>query len=234
MARNSKAQMNSPETAGEASARERLIEAASDLFCRYGINAVGVDAVVAEAATAKATLYKTFGSKDRLVEAVLEREGAAWRDWFVGELLKGEAEPVSRLRRIFPLLESWFAGERFYGCPFINAVGENDKKDDRFRRIALAHKKVVLDVIERLAREAGAGDPHNVAHQLGVLIDGAIVAALITSDSHVARLAAETADLLLLRNCPAAAARPEMVDRPEPIPVQSAPGHSRARRAAAG
>ena len=57
---------------GEVPARERLIEAASRLFCRYGINAVGVDTVVAEAGTAKATLYKAFGSKEKLVEAVLE------------------------------------------------------------------------------------------------------------------------------------------------------------------
>jgi AcrR family transcriptional regulator len=62
------------------SPRERLLLAASKLFCRFGINAVGIDAVVAEAATAKATLYKAFGSKEQLVEAVLEREGRIWRD----------------------------------------------------------------------------------------------------------------------------------------------------------
>jgi len=37
-------------------ARERLLLAASDLFCRHGINATGVDAVVAAAGTAKTTL----------------------------------------------------------------------------------------------------------------------------------------------------------------------------------
>ncbi|MFG1343613.1 TetR/AcrR family transcriptional regulator [Xanthobacter autotrophicus DSM 431] len=182
---------------GEPKARERILQAATKLFCQYGINAVGVDAVVAEAATAKATLYKTFGSKERLVEAVLEREGAAWRDWFLGELLKGEATPVMRLRRIFPVLREWFGQEHFFGCPFINAVAEHDKKDDRLRQIALAHKKVVLETIAGLAGEAGARDANGVAHQLGVLIDGAIVAAMITEDPNVALLAGQTADLLL-------------------------------------
>ena len=138
---------------GEVPARERLIEAASRLFCRYGINAVGVDTVVAEAGTAKATLYKAFGSKEKLVEAVLEREGRQWRDWFLAGLDAGEDASVDRLRRIFPLLGDWFAQDRFYGCPFINAIGEHDKAEDRLRAITIAHKKAVLGRIESLARE---------------------------------------------------------------------------------
>jgi AcrR family transcriptional regulator len=187
----------------EVSARDRLIEAATQLFCRFGINAVGIDAVILEAGTAKATLYKNFGSKEGLIEAVLEREGAAWRDWFLGGLLTGTATPVERMQRIFPLLREWFAGDRFYGCPFINAIGEHDKKDDRFRQIALAHKKTVLDAIETLASEAGAADPHAVAHQIGLLIDGAIVAAMVTDDPDVAMLGEGLTRILLDRACPA-------------------------------
>lgn len=177
--------------------RDRLIEAATRLFCRHGINAVGIDAVIAEAGTAKATLYKTFGSKEHLVEAVLEREGKAWRDWFLGELNAGQAPAIARLRRIFPLLAEWFRRESFYGCPFINAIGEHDKEDDRLRMIALAHKQVVLGRIRELAEEAGAAAPERFAHQIGILIDGAIVAAMITRDPGVALLAEATCEGLL-------------------------------------
>jgi len=180
-----------------ASARDRLLDAATQLFCRYGINAVGVDAVVREAATAKATLYKTFGSKEGLVEAVLEREGAAWRDWFVGALLTGEAGAAERLGRIFPLLGEWFASERFYGCPFINALGEHDKKEGRYRHIALSHKRSVLAVLARLATEAGARDGDALAHQFGLLIDGAIVAAMVTGSPQPAEVAAQMSAGLL-------------------------------------
>jgi AcrR family transcriptional regulator len=178
--------------------RERLIEAASRLFCRFGINAIGVDAVVAEAGTAKATLYKLFGAKEHLVEAVLEREGRAWRDWFLGGIdAEPDAPAVARLRRIFPLLGVWFAEERFYGCPFINAIAEHDKHNARLREITLAHKMVVLGRLGALAREAGAAEPERLAHQLGILIDGAIVAAMVTRDAGVATLAAGTAERLL-------------------------------------
>lgn len=176
--------------------RQRLLEAACELFCRYGINAVGVDAVVARAGTAKATLYKTFGSKENLVEAVLEREGCAWRNWFLSGLEAGAGSPVERLRRIFPLLQQWFSEENFYGCPFINAVAEHDKSNDRLRNIALTHKKAVLSRIEDLAREAGAVEPERFAHQLALLIDGAIVAAMVTRDPDVAVLAGATAERL--------------------------------------
>ena len=181
----------------EPSARARLIAAASRLFCRYGINAVGVDAVVAEAGTAKATLYKAFGSKEKLVEAVLEQEGTRWREWFLSSLDVGSATALERLRRIFPLLGQWFAQDSFYGCPFINAIGEHDKAEDRLRRITIAHKTAVLKRIEDLAREAGSPEPFKLAHQLGLLIDGAIVVAMITRDSEAARLAGETSERLI-------------------------------------
>jgi AcrR family transcriptional regulator len=166
--------------------RERLIAAATRLFCRYGVNSVGVDAIVEAAGTAKTTLYKIFGSKDGLVEAVLEREGRAWRAWFIAEIDGPGGSAAERLTRVGPALRQWFGREDFYGCPFINAVGESDKTDDRLRTLAMAHKKVVLGRIATLCAEAGCREPAEVAHTLGLVIDGAIVAALITRDTAVA------------------------------------------------
>jgi AcrR family transcriptional regulator len=190
-----------PTSVADARPRERLLEAATLLFCRYGINATGIDAVVHLAGTAKTTLYKLFGSKDGLVEAVLEAEGRQWRDWFLNGLDEGGGDARARLDRIFPLLKEWFAQDRFYGCPFINAVGEHDKADSRMRTIALRHKKVVLGRLQELTQEAGAADPVLVAHQLGLLIDGAIVAAMVLRDSSVADAARPAAAALLDACC---------------------------------
>lgn len=167
-------------------ARERLLLAASDLFCRYGINATGVDAVVSAAGTAKTTLYKAFGSKEGLIEAVLEHEGSAWRAWFVGEVDALPGDASDKLIQLFNVLKKWFAEEHFYGCPFINAIGEHDKDDDRLRNIALKHKGIVLEKIRELAREARPEDAEGLTHELALLIDGAIVAALIMRDPNVA------------------------------------------------
>src|SRR3954469_964894 len=151
-------------TAGdEESAHNRLLNAATHLFCKNGINATGIDAIINEAGTAKTTLYKLFGSKTNLVHAVLESEGRQWREWFIAAIEAGGGDPQTKLTRIFPALKSWFGEERFYGCPFINAVGEHDKDQKQFRVIAMKHKKVVLAHIEKLAAELGATDPESLA-----------------------------------------------------------------------
>ncbi|MGJ4961825.1 TetR/AcrR family transcriptional regulator [Bradyrhizobium sp. HKCCYLRH3061] len=181
----------------DESARGRLLGAATRLFCKNGINATGIDAIISEAGTAKTTLYKLFGSKTALVTAVLESEGKQWREWFIAEMENGGGDAETKLARIFPALKSWFGEERFYGCPFINAVGEHDKDQKQFRTIAMRHKKVVLAHIERLAREMGAAEPESFSHQLALLIDGAIVAAMVSRNPEVADTAGLAAKALI-------------------------------------
>jgi AcrR family transcriptional regulator len=192
-------ELEAPSSQSGGGARERLLLAASDLFCRYGINTTGVDAVVAAAGTAKTTLYKSFGSKEGLVEAVLEREGELWRKWFVTEVDAIPGDATNKLVNLFDVLKRWFCEENFFGCPFINAVGEHDKDDDRLRDIALRHKSIVLDKIRELARDARPADPEGLTHELALLIDGAIVAALITRDPNVADHARNAAARVLMK-----------------------------------
>ena len=198
----------------DESARGRLLSAATRLFCKNGINATGIDAIINEAGTAKTTLYKLFGSKTNLVHVVLETEGKLWREWFIGTIESGGGNAQAKLARIFPALKDWFREERFYGCPFINAVGEHDKDLKQFRAIAMKHKKVVLAYIEKLAAEMGAAEPEMLAHQLGLLIDGAIVAAMVSRDPGVADMAGLAADSLFV---PAKGKKPK---RPGTAPAQ--------------
>jgi hypothetical protein len=60
----------------------------------------------------------------------------------------------------------------------------------------MRHKKVVLAHIEQLASEMGAAEPEMLAHQLGLLMDGAIVAAMVTRDPGVADTAGQAAGSL--------------------------------------
>ena len=77
--------------------RDKLLAAATALFCQRGITAVGVDSIVEKAGTAKTTLYKLFGSKEQLVEEVLAAEGQAWRDWFIAATTNSGAMAEERL-----------------------------------------------------------------------------------------------------------------------------------------
>ena len=174
-----------------------MLDAAKHLFCRYGVNSVGVDEIVAAAGTAKTTLYRSFGSKDGLVEAVLESEGRAWRTWFLAEIDGPGGSALERSHRIGRALRRWFGRDDFYGCPFINAVAESDKADGRIRSLAIAHKKIVMERLAALCSEAELSEPLQIAHSLGVVIDGAIVAALITRDSSVADTASRICAIIL-------------------------------------
>ena len=57
--------------AARASARHRLLEAASARFYADGVTATGVDTITREAGVAKMSLYNNFASKDELIEAYL-------------------------------------------------------------------------------------------------------------------------------------------------------------------
>src|SRR6478736_7725595 len=82
------------------SARERLLDAANELFYAEGVQTVGIDRVIEQAGVAKASLYNTFGSKDELVRAYLESRHAriATR---IGRHVERYTDPTDRLRSVF-------------------------------------------------------------------------------------------------------------------------------------
>jgi hypothetical protein len=120
---------------------------------------------------------------------VLDAEGESWRKWFLDALDRYPGSPGDKLAGMFDILEEWFATDRFFGCPFVNAVGEFDKRDERYKELALSHKRAIMTRLAELAEAAGCGDPDAVALQLCFLADGAITAALITGDPKVAQTA---------------------------------------------
>jgi AcrR family transcriptional regulator len=58
--------------------RERILEAAAELFSQKGYAGTGVDELAARAEIAKTAIYYHFGSKEGLVTAVLDRAATAW------------------------------------------------------------------------------------------------------------------------------------------------------------
>src|ERR1700759_5126938 len=109
-----------------ASARERILNAAYELFSRRGIRAVGTEEVIARAGVAKATLYRHFATKNDLVLAVLQRREEIWTH---GLIQAGSEEPSpppeERLLAIFDVLHEWFQNRDGYeGCSFINVLLE--------------------------------------------------------------------------------------------------------------
>ncbi len=179
-------------------ARDRIMRAASYLFCNHGFAATGVDTIIARAETAKATLYNHFASKEELIAAVLQAEGETWREWFFGRLAEVEGPARTRMLAVFDVFGEWFSDPGFYGCPFINAVAEFDNGNDAVRAAAAIHKDHILTWLKAQAIELRVtGDVAEVARSFAVLIDGAIVATQHTRDPSFARTARHLAEVYL-------------------------------------
>ena len=177
-------------------ASERVLTAAYELFARRGVQAVGVDEIIARAGVAKATFYRHFRSKDDLILAFLQRRGDIWtRGWLETETLKRAPDARSRLLAVFDVIDSWFQRKDFEGCPFIGIVGHAEPQD-RVRAEAVSQLAAVRRFIRRLANEAGVRDADALAASWQTLMAGSIVMAL-AGNSDAARLARELGQLLL-------------------------------------
>src|SRR5207245_4035451 len=92
--------MQTEKATERASARERLLAAASELFYAEGVHTVGVDRVVERAGVAKATLYALFGNKEGLVRAYLMARDEGIRERMTRRLAR-YTTPRERLLGVF-------------------------------------------------------------------------------------------------------------------------------------
>jgi AcrR family transcriptional regulator len=184
----------SAKVAAVPSARERLLEAASELFYDEGVHTVGIDRVIERAGVAKASLYNTFGSKDELVRAYLERrhEGTSAR---ITRYLERYTTPRERLLGVFEAQGELFADPGFRGCAFVSASAESP--GEAVSRAADDYRGWVRGLLTGLAREAGAAEPEKLGRQLHMIYDGASLSARMDHDSSSSVAARAAAAALL-------------------------------------
>jgi AcrR family transcriptional regulator len=184
-------------TSPKKSARDRILDAALELFYQKGIHNVGVDEIVAHSGVAKMSLYNHFHSKDQLVAAFLRQRDENWRRWFEATVEQKARNPTERLLAMFDTLKDWFEQPTFRGCAFINATVELVNSDHPGYQVALEHKQALYQYILKLAQAAEIKDAAALARQLLLLIEGAIVLALMERRSDAAVEARAAASALL-------------------------------------
>ena len=161
-----------------SSGRERISQAAYELFSRDGTQSVGIDAVIAHAGAAKMTLYRNFRSKDELILDFLRRREQLWtRDWLQAEAQKRGHTPQARLLAIFEVFGEWFADPDFDGCAFLTTMIEIKDPESPVRQASVQHLANIREFIKALAAEAGIADTDGFARQWHILMKGSIMAA---------------------------------------------------------
>src|SRR6266576_111378 len=157
--------------------RDRILAAASDLFYRHGVRAVGVEAIAEAAGTNKMTLYRHFDSKDELVAEYLRRLAAdAGRFWDELEAAN-PADPRAQLRGWLAAMEAHVVDADQRGCALANAAVELPDKDHPARRVIEQFKSAQRDRLIALCGATGIAEPELLADELFLLLEGARVSA---------------------------------------------------------
>jgi AcrR family transcriptional regulator len=178
---------------GTSEARQRILETADRLFYQEGVRAVGIDRIIAEARVAKMSLYKHFPSKDDLIVAVLKhREESVWT-FFRSAMDRHRKKAKNPLRAFFAALKDWFESPGFRGCAFQNAAVELADPAHPGTELARGHKQRFSEFLRGLVEETVGKAAAKVAPAVALLVEGAVVIAVIQGAPDAADVARDAA-----------------------------------------
>ncbi|HEY1689562.1 MAG TPA: TetR/AcrR family transcriptional regulator [Solirubrobacteraceae bacterium] len=180
-----------------ASARERLLAAADELFYDEGVQTVGVDRIVERAGVAKASLYSLFGSKEALVRAYLDARHQRTIARITSAIGK-QTDPRAQILAVFQVQTDLFAKPGFHGCAFAAASTEAPA-GGLVQQATSESRKWLRGLFCELAEAAGAPDPAQLAAELHIIYDGATLSARLDGDPATAATACRAAEALLER-----------------------------------
>ncbi|WP_282940151.1 TetR/AcrR family transcriptional regulator [Paenibacillus sp. RC67] len=165
------------------SAKERILRVASELFYKEGVRAVGIDRIIEESGVAKASFYRNFPTKDSLIVAYLEKRHGKRTEAIEEAKRLHPNSPKDQLYAILDELVERMKAPGFRGCPFMNAIVEFPDLEHPGHRSAVDNRHRTWDKVEEIAREGHARNPAELASQIRILSDGAIMSAYIDKDS---------------------------------------------------
>jgi AcrR family transcriptional regulator len=184
-------------TRAASDARQRILETADRLFYAEGVRAVGIDRIIADSGVAKMTLYSHFRAKDDLILAVLQYREEQFMGWFEQAMERHRRLGKDRLRALFAALKEWFETPEFRGCAFINASVELADAGHPGSVFARQHKGRFHAFLAGLIEESLGKSASRLAPAVALLIEGAIVTAVIEGSPRPADVARDAALRLL-------------------------------------
>ena len=159
------------------SIKENIVRTAHDLFYKEGFHASGVELLAQNAGTTKRTLYAHFGSKDGLIDAVLDYRHKQFMDKLATAL---DAKPKAQTARAYlDFIVDWTNSPDFYGCMFINTCAEYADPNSSPHQKSAAHKSQIRDFLRTRLSESGTDtdNAQKLADKVFLLGEGLIVAA---------------------------------------------------------
>ena len=178
--------------------RDRITAAALNLFYTLGFHAVGIDRVIKDVGVTKTTFYNHFESKDELVVAAIEMRDKWEQTAFAKTLARHtDGSPKDTIIAFFRALDEWFSEPKYKGCIFMTACTDFPSPTDPVNAAARKHFTHTKKELANLARAAGLHNPNQLADQLEVLLQGALITRLTTGNDNAAKSAQEIAEQLI-------------------------------------
>jgi AcrR family transcriptional regulator len=179
---------------------EKILMIASDLFDTRGIQASGVDTIIAEAGVAKATLYNHFPSKNQLIIAYLRHKSDRFYGWLNAHLESKKANSIEILITLCELVEQWITTPDFHGLPFHIASVEFPEPDHPINQYSAVLAVELQGYLSKIAEIAGAKNPEALGQQLTILFEGAALVERLSPGSGAANRAKSAAITLIRAN----------------------------------
>jgi AcrR family transcriptional regulator len=157
--------------------RERLINAAADLFWSRGYRATSLADIAHSADIPVGNIYYYFRTKRALADAVTGLFCSQTRDAI--DIIEADiAAPVDRVLAFFELIASSNAARAEHGCPIANSVREAKiDPDSASGRASGEPLWMMIDWIAEQAKQAGLSEPYARAERAIAEWQGAIVLA---------------------------------------------------------
>ncbi|WP_293387909.1 TetR/AcrR family transcriptional regulator [Nevskia sp.] len=185
--------------------RDRILDTARGLFYRYGLRAVGVEAIASEAGTNKMSFYRCFPSKDELIAEYLREQGRGYWDWWDAAIAPHAGDARRQLEALFDNYMTLTCKDGSRGCSFGNAVVELPEGDHPGRRVIEQHKAEMRGRLRTLSSEAGASDPEALGDTLMLLMEGGYLTRLSFCSQGPISVAGKAVRTLLNAHIPAVA-----------------------------
>lgn len=154
--------------------RERILASATRLFDTASLRSVSADRVIADAGTTKVTFYRHFRTKDDLVVAYLDAQLAHLQSAVRKQQGTG-ADAVALLRWLARANGAAACRPGFRGCAFLNAAAEYPAEGNAVRAAVERYRSWLHGVVTDALRDLGVEASDDVADQLVMLRDGAMV-----------------------------------------------------------
>ncbi|MFI8260082.1 MULTISPECIES: TetR/AcrR family transcriptional regulator [unclassified Streptomyces] len=157
--------------------RERILDAAEELFLREGVRAVGVQAIAEQAKTTKMALYRHFATKDVLIEEWLGIVAAQYRTAFDQVEAEHADDGRAQVLGVARFVADGLPGIVRRGCPFVNSIAGLGDAGHPARRLIEDHKAGQRRRLTAMCERAGARMPDDVSAEITFLLEGAQVSA---------------------------------------------------------